>query len=128
MRKIVSIILLVLSATAAAEDGLVIQLTIDEEASDGSEKSRYINALLLSYPGTSVSEFANQYEVKFQIESPTNHTFDLVFTLKDTSTGSPYYVGAAPVSVVAGESRTVKFERDNRIYNIVLDTSYGTLP
>lgn len=128
MKRITPIILLVLSATVAAEDGLVIQLTINEETLDGSEKSRYINALLLSYPGTSISEFPGQYEVKFQVEPPENDMFDLVFTLKDTSSGDPCYVGAAPVSVEVGESRTVNLERNNRIYNIVLDTSYGKLP
>ncbi|WP_339897526.1 hypothetical protein [uncultured Gilvimarinus sp.] len=128
MKIIISTILLLLSTTIAAEDGLVIQLTINEETSDGSEKSRYINAVLLSYPGTSTSKFPDQYEVKFQIDPPKNDTFDLVFTLKDTSSGNPYYVGAVPVSIKAGESRTVIFERNNRIYNIVLDTSYGKLP
>ena len=128
MKRIISLILLALSTIVAAEDGLVIQLTIDEKTSDGSEKSRYINALLLSYPGTSVSKFPGQYEVKFQIDSPENDKFELVFTLKDISSGRPYYVGAVPVSVKSGESRAIHFERDNRVYNLVMDTSYGKLP
>ncbi|MDO3383309.1 hypothetical protein [Gilvimarinus algae] len=128
MKRILSVILLSLSVTAAAEDGLVIQLTIDEKTIDGSKKSQYINALLLSYPGTSVSRFPDQYEVKFQVDTPKDNIFDLVFTLKDLSSGNPYYVGATPVSVKVGESRTVTFERNSRIYNINLDTSFGELP
>ena len=77
MNRIVSIILLALSAAVTAEDGLVVQLTISEETLDGSERSSYTNAVLMSYPGISVSELSDEYEVKFQIESPEDGTFDL---------------------------------------------------
>ena len=48
LRSILCLALIVVSSTAVAEDGLVVQLTISKESLDGAEKSRYIDAVLLS--------------------------------------------------------------------------------
>lgn len=128
LRSILCLALIVVSSTAVAEDGLVVQLTISKESLDGAEKSRYIDAVLLSYPGTSTIELSGLYEVKFQIDDSEAEELDLVFTLKDVSSGKPYYVGAESLSFKVGESSSVKFGRNGKTYDIVLDTSYGELP
>ncbi|WP_347332889.1 hypothetical protein [Marinimicrobium locisalis] len=117
-----------ISGAAVSEDGLVVQLTISEESLDGSQRSNYTDAVLLRYPGTFTVELSGHYVTKFQVDQSRSETIDMVFTIKDISSGKPYYVGAEPLSFEVGESTTVNFERNDKKYNIVLDTSYGKLP
>lgn len=123
-----AIVLLLVSVTVSSDDGLVVQVTIHEETVDGTEGSRYTNALLMSFQETAVSTFPDQYEVKFQIDAPDKGKIDFVFTLKDLSSGKPYYVGAAPLSLRVGQSDEIRFDRNGRLYRVLLDTSYGVLP
>lgn len=111
-----------------AEDGLVVQFTIDEVSGDGRERVSYTDALLMTFGKEHTFDVRDLYVIKFKPERIDTGKITLVTTLKDIDNGKPYYVGAAVVELEVGKAAAMSMERDGSSYNVKVDTSYGKLP
>lgn len=117
-----------ISLSALAEDGMVIQFTIEESKIDSPSSQRYTNAVLMKMNETATFKIDDLYSVKFQTSSTDQKNVNVVFTLKDLSDGKPYYIGAKPIDTLIGDSSNIELQNAGSKYKITLDTSYGKLP
>lgn len=53
---------------------------------------------------------------------------NIYFSLKDTSTGKPYNVGADARDFTIGQQESFEFINNGYIYTLSIDTSFGKLP
>ena len=128
MRILIGLILLIFSINIAAEDGVVIQFTIEATSYTGLDRSKYTNAVLQKLNETAEYELHNLYKVKVASTNLDKKNVNLVITLQDLSDGKPYYVGAKSLDLTIGSSRTYEHENNGSHYKINVDTSYGKLP
>ncbi len=111
-----------------AEDGLVVQFTIEEASDDGQERASYTDAILMPFAGEHRFEVRDLYVIKFKSSLIEGRLISLVTTLKDIDDGKPYYVGAEAVDLKVGDSKAMSMENNGSSYTIKVDTSYGKLP
>ncbi len=128
MRRFIAIAALLLSASAAAEDGIVIQFQIFEQEKGSSDRSGYTNAVLMRLNEEVTLELDGLYVLKIAANQMESSQASLLFTLKDMIDGRPYYIGAKSVNLRIGDASEFSFDRSNISYDIKIDTSYGVLP
>jgi len=120
--------LLLLSSYVAAEDGLVVQFKISEQAIGDSSRSSLNSSVLMRFSEEVSVEIGGQYVLKIESQKKGDDRVSLVVWLKDIMDGKPYYVGARPADLKIGEQTELEFENYETTYTISLDTSYGKLP
>ncbi len=111
-----------------AEDGLVIQLTISEQAEGANDKRDFTTSVLMKFDEEVSIDLSDWYVLKVRSRPNGEQTVDLLVTLKDIVEGKPYYVGADAVTLKIGESTDMSFNNYQTEYSISLDTSFGKLP
>lgn len=128
MRKYIVAIAYIFAQPTWAEEGLVIQFNIEEQAVGSASSEQYINAILMRSNEIVTVDFHDLYSVKVQSTTADMKAVNLVITLKDIVDGKPFYVGAKSVDLVVGSTAEFSLQREGRNYKITLDTSFGTLP
>ena len=128
IKKAIGSCLLCLSAAAVfADDGLVLQFTIEESNISPAPNDSYTNAILMPFNNEVSADFPNLYQVKFKSSPLKDGRVNVLTTLKDLSDGKPYYVGAKDIDINVGERKSFKMERTGKTYTVTLDSSYGKL-
>ena len=120
--------LLLASSFAAAEDGLIVQFKISEQAIGSTSRSSLNSSVLMKLSEEVSFEIGNQYVLKIESRQNGDDRVSLVVSLKDIIDGKPYYVGARPADLKIGEKAELEIENYETTYTISLDTSYGKLP
>ncbi|WP_027328324.1 hypothetical protein [Marinimicrobium agarilyticum] len=128
MKKLIYILFFVVSPSLCfAEDGLVVQFTIDEVSNNGQERVSYTDALMMTFGEEHTFEVRELYVIKFHPVLIDDGKISLVTTLKDIDDSKPYYVGAAAVELKVGDAEVMSMERNESSYKVSVDTSYGKL-
>ncbi|MDJ0656140.1 MAG: hypothetical protein QNJ40_18400 [Xanthomonadales bacterium] len=125
-KLIISITLIFCCPFAFAEDGLVVRFTV-EKTEENAMRS-YSNGVLMKFNETVRLDFENQYQIKVQSLAKDKGIVHLTVTVKDQTSGKPYYVGVASVEIEIGQEKTVELKQGMPSYAITLDTAYGVLP
>lgn len=128
MRKYFLAIACLVAPAVWAEEGLVIQITIEEQAAGSATSEQYIDAILMRFNEVATVDFHDLYSVKVQSTTVDMKAINLVITLKDIVDGKPFYVGAKSVDITVGAVTEFSLQREGRNYKIALDTSFGKLP
>ena len=112
----------------AAEDGLVVQFNISEQAIGSSTRSSLNSSVLMKFNEEVSFEIGEQYVLKIESRRNGDELVSLLVSLKDIIDGKPYYVGARATELRIGEQAELSLENYDTIYTISLDTAYGRLP
>ena len=113
---------------AAAEDGLVVQFEISEQAIGSSTRSSLNSSVLMRFNEEVSFEIGDQYVLKIGSRRNGPDSVSLLVSLKDIIDGKPYYVGASATEIRIGEQSELNLENYDTNYTISLDTAYGKLP
>lgn len=119
--------LCLLSFNTFAEDGLVLQFTIEESNISPAPNDSYTNAILMPFNNEVSADFPNLYQVKFKSSALKDGHVSVLTTLKDLSDGKPYYVGAKDVDFKVGERKSFTLERAGKTYTVTIDSSFGKM-
>ncbi|MEM6483623.1 MAG: hypothetical protein AAF662_01375 [Pseudomonadota bacterium] len=128
MRHFVVIVVLLVSASVQAEEGLVVQFQVTEQSQGNTERTGITSAVLMRLNEEVSLELGEMYIVKIAANQMESERVSLLLTLKDIVEGRPFYVGAKSVQLVVGEQSKFQFERDGTTYDIGIDTAYGKIP
>lgn len=128
MRCILAVLLLILfSNQAYSEDGLVLQLTIEERVESSERMDSYTNAISMGFNDEVSGPLHNLYEIRVRTRQNTPTNLNILITLKDIIDGKPYYAGAKPVDLDIGEKTVLNFQLEKTTYRMLLDSSYGKI-
>ena len=116
------------SPFAAAEDGLIVQFTISEQAIGSSTRSSLNSSVLMKFNEEVSFEIGGQYALKIESRRNGAEAVSLLVSLKDIIDGKPYYVGARAAELKIGEQAELNLENYDTNYTIRLDTAFGQLP
>jgi acetyl-CoA carboxylase carboxyltransferase component len=132
MRILIVLMLALAPIISQANDGLVIQYTIDESSDKKNNQAQatqsYTNAILMAFNETTKFDADGLYKIKFTSKTENKETANLVITLHDWIDGKPYYVGAKSIDFVMGTMFDFELKNYDRVYKVTIDTSYGKLP
>ena len=128
VQNLLCIILMMISSASFAEDGLVVQFTITETPNSSNQKYTYTNAVLMKFDEEVSFDFADSYVLKIRSRTEQGNSVNLLISLKDIIDSKSYYVGADAVTVAVGEKANIEFTRYDTAYEVLIDTSYGTIP
>jgi hypothetical protein len=129
LKAVVFLVLVLVCASAQANDGLVVHFTITKTA--GNSVTTYTNGVLIPLTQASTFTFPGQYEVLLEARAVGDGAENLVVTVKDLSGGKPVYAGSGAVNIQVGKSATIPFHQlaqASTSYKVLVDTSYGQLP
>ena len=131
MKFILLLMFSLISLGIEAKDGLVTQFTITKtnKISEETEtRQSYNRAVLVEFNETNSFDFKDLYTFKITTRTDNFKDVNLLITLKDLSSGKPYFIGVQSTDLTVGDAESFKFERSGVIYNVDIDTSYGKLP
>ena len=116
------------NSSEAAEDGLMVQFTISEQAHDSAARTSLNSSVLMKLNEEISFEIGGQYVLKIESRRHSDEMISLLVSLKDLIDGKPYYVGASATRLKVGENAELSLQNYDTSYIIKLDTSYGKLP
>lgn len=120
------LLLILCTLQAIAEEGLVVRFAV--EKTENNSKQSYTNAVLMKFNETVRFDFEKQYQIKIQSWLKAEGLVDLTVTVKDQTSGKPYYVGVATAVINVGDEKTIIIKEGVPQYAITLDTAYRELP
>ena len=114
-----------------AKDGLVTQFTITKIikiSAESETRQIYNRAVLVDFNETNSFDFKDLYTFKITTRTDNFKDVNVLISLKDLSSGKPYFIGVQSTDLTVGDAKSFKFEHSSVIYNVDIDTSYGKLP
>ena len=130
MKRMIALLIgFLLSVAANAQDGLVIHFKITKSL--GHQSSSYTDTVLLRVDESVTIALQGLYEMHADAKAIDGGHENLVFAIKDLSSGVPIFIGSAAVTLEVGQSQTVflhQLEAATTNYMLFVDTAYGQLP
>lgn len=93
----VSLFFLLWVSSVLAEDGFVVSFTI--EKTEENTMQSYANGVLMKFNESVRLDFENQYQIKIQSRPKDADSVYLTVTVKDQTSGKPYYVGVGAIEL-----------------------------
>jgi hypothetical protein len=122
------VLLFLCSFAVNAEDGLFTRLVFEKQEIDSNVLQSYNTGVLADFNSSNTLKISNLYQIVMTNRVIEDGKVNIYFSLKDTSTGKPYNVGADARDFTIGQQESFKFTNNGYIYTLIIDTSFGKLP
>ncbi|WP_032095635.1 MULTISPECIES: hypothetical protein [unclassified Alteromonas] len=111
-----------------AEDGLFARFVFDKQEIGSNSLQSYNTGVLADFNSSNTLKISNLYQIAITNRVIEDGKVNIYFSLKDTSTGKPYNVGADARDFIIGQQESFEFNSNGYIYTVSIDTSFGKLP
>jgi hypothetical protein len=116
------------SFAANAEDGLFARFVFEKQEIGSNLQQSYNTGILAEFNSSSTLDISSLYQIAITNRVLEPGKVNIYFSLKDTSSGKPYNVGADARDFIIGQQESFKFNNNGYIYTVSIDTSFGKLP
>ncbi|BCO18978.1 hypothetical protein KUC3_18350 [Alteromonas sp. KC3] len=111
-----------------AEDDLFTRLVFEKQEIGSNVLQSYNTGVLADFNSSNTLKISNLYQIVMTNRVIEDGEVNIYFSLKDTSTGKPYNVGADARDFTIGQQESFEFINNGYIYTLSIDTSFGKLP
>lgn len=111
-----------------AEDGLFTRFVFEKQETGSDLLQSYNTGVLTEFNSSATLGLANLYQLSITNRVLDTDKVNIYISLKDTSSGKPFNVGANAHDFIIGEQQVFKFTNNGYEYSVKIDTSFGKLP
>ncbi|WP_137226756.1 hypothetical protein [Shewanella sp. MEBiC00475] len=128
MKYLSLLALLVISHCAMAEQGLVVEISIEEHAAQSQDVTISVSKIVMGFNESVSLDVEGDYGVTIVSEKSQASKVNLVVSLSDQSNGAPELLGDKSLKLNVGNSANYQISHNDHSYKVTIDTRYGELP
>ncbi|WP_445776870.1 hypothetical protein [Shewanella sp.] len=127
MRYVLAFTLLIMSHVVMAEQGLVVEISIEESAKYSQDVTASMSKILMGLNETVSVDVEGDYGVTIISKQLQGKRVNLLVSLHDQSNGAPQLIGDKTLKLTVGRSSYYKLTSNDHVYRVNVDTRYGEL-
>ena len=127
MKYLLLLALLIVSHFAVAEDGLVVELSIDEQISNSQDIATSTSMIPMGFNESISLSVEGDYGVTIVSKKGGAKQVNLIVTLIDQSNDASDFLGDRSIDIDVGESVSYQITQKARLYTVTVATSYGEI-
>ncbi|WP_418357094.1 hypothetical protein ACNH6B_11795 [Shewanella basaltis] len=127
MRYVLAFTLLIMSHVVMAEQGLVVEISIEESAKYSQDVTASMSKILMGLNETVSVDVEGDYGVTIVSKQLQGKRVNLLVSLHDQSNGAPQLIGDKTLKLTVGRSSHYKLTSNDHVYRVNVDTRYGEL-
>ncbi|GGB64582.1 hypothetical protein [Shewanella inventionis] len=127
MRYILAFILLIMSQLVMAQQGLVVEISIEENVQNSQDVTMSMSKIVMGLNETASVDVEGDYGVTIVSKQLQGKRVNLLVSLHDQSNGAPKLIGDKVLKLTVGRSADYKLRANDHLYKINIDTRYGEL-
>ncbi|MGX9463500.1 hypothetical protein ACWXWU_20075 [Shewanella sp. A14] len=128
MKYLSLLALLVISHFAMAEQGLVVEISIEEHVTQSQDVTISTSKIIMGLNESISLDVEGDYGVTIVSKQLHAKKVNLLVSLSDLSNDAPQLLGDKSLKLNVGNSSSYKLIHKDHSYKVTIDTGYGQLP
>ena len=127
MKYLSFLALLAVSHYAIAEQGLVVEISIEEHVDQSQDVTVSVSKIVMGLNESISLDVEGDYGVTIVSEKSQASKVNLLVSLSDQSNGAPELLGDKSLKLKVGNSTNYRIKHKQHSYKVTIDTRYGEL-